>query len=93
MTRSLLLTGSQIFASEITEARRLGFQLQVMVSEPGIAAARLTPQTERALQLCKQNDGAGAIEATCAVEDEANRLDITRDTIRTALQMARDAGA
>lgn len=80
----------EIFRSELREAHRLGFTLKLLMSEPGLVAARLEPFSASALSVCSRQDAA-FIQAACAVENEQDRLDVARETIRTALGLAKDA--
>lgn len=89
---ALAIKATDIFGSELAEARRLGFQLQLLADEPGIVAARLVPVTSRARAACRhQGEGVKAIQAHVALGEGEERLDALRDTIRKALELAREA--
>lgn len=91
-SQALAFKATDIFRSEIAEATRLGFRLQLLPDQPGIVAARLVPATPRARAACFQkDDGVKAIQAHVALEHERDRLDATRDTIRKAFELAREA--
>lgn len=78
---------AQLFASEMREAARLGFKLQI-APDPKNARVRLVPDSLHAKTLCKRHD-AGYIEARCPVQSEDDRLDAIGESIAEALALAR----
>lgn len=77
------------FASEIREARRKGFELQVGVGRKGVRA-RLLPLTPSSRAACHAIN-AGSFEARCEVPPGEDGLDVLRDTIRAVLEHAETA--
>jgi hypothetical protein len=96
---ALRIPAAEIFASEVEEAKRLGFKLQLNLGGQLSIAVRLIPQTKRARVIAgvaTSYKSPGFIEAPCAVPEDAttsDRLDLARDAIRSALELARDTGA
>lgn len=78
---------AQLFASEMREAARLGFKLQI-APDPKNARVRLVPDSLHARTLCKRHD-AGYIEARCPILSEDERLDAVRESIAEALTLAK----
>lgn len=86
--RSVAISGAKVFSSERLAAERLGLELTVSVEEE-LIRARLTPLTPKAKAAIKAAaDGAEGIEAGC--QRTGNDIDTLRDTIKAALDQARD---
>lgn len=74
------------FASELREAKRKGFELQIAVGQVGVRA-RLVPLVPSTVAACHAI-GAGSFEARCPVPEGENGLDAMRDVIRAVLDHA-----
>lgn len=77
------------FASEVREARRKGFELQVGVGQKGVRAC-LVPLSSSARAAC-HSKGAGSFEARCLVPEGEDGLDAMREAIRAVLEHAKQA--
>lgn len=72
------------FASEIKEARRKGFELQVGVGRKGVRA-RLVPVAPFAIAACHAR-GAGSFESRCEIPPGGDGMDGVREVIRAAFE-------
>lgn len=92
---NIIVKGSELWRSEIREARNLGFTLRIQM-HGNAAFAQLVPFTRRAKQACRANK-AEAIEANQVIppanprEYATLQLEATHDAIHAALAMARAA--
>lgn len=77
------------FHSEIAEARRKGFELQVGVGRKGVRA-RLVPWSSSARAACALIN-AGSFESRCEIPEGGDGLDALRETIRAVLDHAKQA--
>lgn len=91
MTTFVAVSGRNLFRSEITAARALGFALQTRV-DAGFCFVRLAPETDRARKVCAAHNAA-AIEARVAIPTPADTLDVMKLAIDTALDHARQGYA
>lgn len=93
MTGAVVVRGTDIFASEIREARRLGFRLDVKTDD-GQAYARLTPTTPHATVAVKaaaeqaREAGKRCIEARQPYTDPREMPEAIRQSVRSVLTLA-----
>jgi hypothetical protein len=80
-----------LFRSELAEAKRLGFQLQVR-TDAGQVTARMQPRTPSAHAACERATGKTnqAIEASQPVGHPGQTADCLREAIHSAVLMAKD---
>lgn len=95
--RHVLVNMAAIFRSEVAAARVLGFKLRIATNPPEhTALVQLVPLRDniRAQIITRrQGEHATGIESKVHVAHEDERLDCTREAIRAALDLAKDAGA
>jgi hypothetical protein len=91
MTTTTVVSAATLFRSEIVEAQRLGFQLQVNLNA-GQVTARMQPRTPSAHAACERATGKTnqAIEASQPVGHPTQQADCLREAIAAALGMAKD---
>lgn len=95
---TVTVRATDAFASELADARRLGFRLQVNIVEPPAVggsfavAVRAMPATPRATAAVAAATGGefGGIEATANVDDGQDVADALRLCIAVVLDRARE---
>lgn len=80
-----------VFSSEVAEARRHGFDLQVGVGQKGVRAC-LIPWSSSARAACALI-GAASFESRCEIPPGGDGMDALRETIRAVLDHAKQAMA
>jgi hypothetical protein len=92
--RLAVAQAADVFASEVAAARLLGFELQMRVADSAVAA-RLQPRSPNATAACERATGqiGKAIESSADVPRGVLVVDVMRDTIESALTMAREVMA
>lgn len=89
--RDEIFRADVVFASEVAEAERQGFDLQVGTGRKGVRAC-LVPQSSSARAACAVL-GAASFESRCEVPPGGDGLDALRETIRSVLDHAKQAMA
>lgn len=93
MSSAVVVKPREVFASEIAEAKRLGFEVQVAQGDASLAV-RLVPVTlkaKRAAAIAAPDRSTPLIEATCVMHNREELLDRMAETLGAALGLARDA--
>lgn len=84
-----VFSADEFFASEIAEARRAGFELQIGVGQKGVRACAV-PWSSSSRAACHAR-GAGSFEARCVVPEGDDGIDAIREAIRAVLDHAKQA--
>jgi hypothetical protein len=94
VARLAVAQAADVFASEVAAVRLLGFELQMRVAD-GAVAARLQPRSFKAMAACARAVGetGKAIESSAQVPEGVLVVDVMRETIESALTMAREVMA